>query len=112
LTAAFFEAGKVVSAVCHGPSGLPEVMLSGDEYLISGKRVTGFSWKEEELARREKTVPYNLEEELRKRGANYGKSSIPFKSYVAEDGLLITGQNPASASAVGEVVVKKLRAAG
>jgi putative intracellular protease/amidase len=51
-------------------------------------------------------VPYSLEEELKKRGAKYGKSSIPFKSHVVEDGLLITGQNPASAAAVGEAVVK------
>ena len=109
LTAAFWEAGKVVSAVCHGPAGLLEVKLSGGEYLVAGKDVTGFSWKEEELAKRDKAVPYSLEEELKKRGAKYGKSSIPFKSHVVEDGNLITGQNPASAAAVGEAVVKRLK---
>lgn len=109
LAAEFFESGKVVSAVCHGPAGLLEVRLSNGKYLIDGREVTGFSCKEEELAKRETAVPYNLEEELKKRGANYSKSSIPFKSYVMEDGLLITGQNPASAAAVGEAVVKKLR---
>jgi putative intracellular protease/amidase len=108
LTARFYEAGKVVSAVCHGPAGLLEVKVGG-EYLINGKDVTGFSHREEELAKRDKAVPYILEEELKKRGAKYGKSSIPFKSHVVEDGLLITGQNPASASAVGEAVVKRLR---
>lgn len=108
VTAKFFEAGKIVSAVCHGVAGLLEVKLSTGEHLISGKKLTGFSWKEEELAKREKAVPYNLEEELKKRGANYSKSSIPFKSFVVEDGLLITGQNPASAEGVGEAVVKRL----
>jgi putative intracellular protease/amidase len=98
--------------VCHGPAGLLEVRLSGGEYLISGKDVTGFSWREEELAKREKAVPYNLEEELKRRGAKYSTSSVPFKSYVVEDGLLITGQNPASASGVGEAVVKRLKAGG
>lgn len=52
LTTTFYESGKIVSAVCHGPSGLLEVKLSGGEYLINGKEVTGFSWKEEELAKR------------------------------------------------------------
>lgn len=110
LTARLFEAGKVVSAVCHGPAGLLEVKLSGGDYLVRNKKLTGFSWTEEGLAKREDAVPYNLEEELKKRGANYDKSSIPFKSYVVEDGLLITGQNPASAAGVGQAVVKKLKA--
>jgi putative intracellular protease/amidase len=108
LTARFWEAGKVVSAVCHGPAGLLEVKVGG-EYLVKGKDVTGFSWAEEGLAKREKAVPYNLEEELKKRGAKYGKATLPFVSHVVEDGILITGQNPASAAGVGEAVVKKLK---
>ncbi len=111
VTAQFYESGKIVSAVCHGPAGLLEVKLRGGEYLIHGKNVTGFSWKEEVLAKREKAVPYSLEEELKKRGAKYSKASIPFKSYIVEDGILITGQNPASAEAVGEAVVKRLKEA-
>ena len=53
-------------------------------------------------------VPYNLEEELQKRGARYGKAWLAFGSHVVEDGRLITGQNPASAAAVGEAVAKRL----
>ena len=108
LTGKFWEAGKVVSAVCHGPAGLLEVKVGG-EYLVKGKDVTGFSWAEEGLAKREKAVPYNLEEELKKRGAKYGKATLPFVSHVVEDGRLVTGQNPASAAAVGEAVAKKLK---
>jgi putative intracellular protease/amidase len=52
-------------------------------------------------------IGYSLDEELKKRGAKYSKASIPFKSYVVEDGLLITGQNPESTKAVGEAVVKR-----
>jgi putative intracellular protease/amidase len=111
LTAKFYESGKVVSAVCHGPAGLLEVKLSGGDYLIAGKNLTGFSWNEEVKAGREQAVPYNLEEELQKRGAKYGKAWMAFSSHVVEDGLLITGQNPASAEGVGEAVVKKLKAA-
>lgn len=109
LTAEMFEADKIVSAVCHGPAGLLEVKLSNGDYLIAGKKVTGFSWNEEVKAGREQAVPYNLEEELQKRGAKYSKAWMAFSSHVVEDGLLITGQNPASAGSVGEAVVKKLK---
>lgn len=109
LTAGFWEAGKIVSAVCHGPAGLLEVKLSGGDYLIAGKNLTGFSWAEEGKVDREDAVPYNLEEELKKRGAKYGKAWMAFSSHVVEDGNLITGQNPASAARVGEAVVKRLK---
>jgi putative intracellular protease/amidase len=109
ITRDFLESGKIVSAVCHGPAGLLEVKLRGDEYLVKGRKVTGFSWTEEELAKRADAVPFNLEEELRRRGANYSKAMIPFKSYVVEDGHLITGQNPGSAEGVGKAVVQKLK---
>lgn len=111
VNAGFYESGKVVSAVCHGPAGLLEAKLNNGQYLVSGKNVTGFSWLEEELAKRSNAVPFNLDDELRRRGANYSKSSIPFKSYVVEDGLLITGQNPASAEGVGKAVIKRLKEA-
>src|SRR5699024_10307922 len=89
LAAQFYEAGKVVSAVCHGPAGLLEVKLSDGSYLIRGKNMTGFSWKEEELAKRDDGVPFSLEDELKQRGANYGKAALPFTSHIVEDGLLI-----------------------
>lgn len=108
-TAAFWQAGKIVSAVCHGPAGLLEVRLPGGEPLIQGKKLTGFSWAEEGKVGRDDAVPYNLEEELKKRGADYSKAWLAFGSHVVEDGNLITGQNPASAAAVGEAVVKRLR---
>jgi putative intracellular protease/amidase len=110
VIAKFYETGRVVSAVCHGPGGLLNVRLSNGENLIKGKEITGFSWPEEVMAKREMAVPFTLEEELKKRGAKYHTAMLPFASYVREDGCLITGQNPASARAVGEAVVAKLKA--
>ncbi|HEX5659995.1 MAG TPA: type 1 glutamine amidotransferase domain-containing protein [Polyangiales bacterium] len=110
LTAAFHDAGKLVSAVCHGPAGLLEVKLQGGKYLLDGKKVTGFSWKEEQLVKRDRAVPFSLEEELMNRGAQYDVAAVPFLPHVIEDGALITGQNPASARGVGEAVVRRLRA--
>lgn len=112
LIARFWESGKIVSAVCHGPAGLLEAKLGDGSYLVDGKKLTGFSWKEERLAKRDEAVPFCLEDELKRRGAQYSKSSVPFKSFVIEDGNLITGQNPASASGVGEAVVGRLKRAG
>jgi putative intracellular protease/amidase len=111
LAAKVWEAGKIVSAVCHGPAGLLEVKVAG-AYLVKGKQLTGFSWTEEGLAKRDKAVPSNLEVELKTRAAKYGMGTVPFVSHIVGDGNLVTGQNPASAAAVGEAVVKTLRAAG
>jgi putative intracellular protease/amidase len=108
LIAKFYESGKIVSAVCHGPAGLLEVKLNSGAYLVQDKNVTGFSWNEEVLAKRDHVVPFSLEEELRKRGAKYEKALVPFMSHVVADARLITGQNPASAKNVGEAVVKML----
>jgi putative intracellular protease/amidase len=110
LTSEFYETGKIVSAVCHGPAGLLEVKLRDGNYLIANKKVTGFTWDEEVKAGRDHAVPYNLEEELKKRGANYQKAWFAFAAHVVVDGRLITGQNPASATGVGEAVVKQLQA--
>lgn len=109
LTAQFYEAGKVVSAVCHGVCGLLNVKLSNGEYLLKNKDVTGFSWNEEKKAKRDEAVPFSLEDDLQKRGAKYTTAMLPFSSHVVQDGLLITGQNPKSAKGVGEATIKKIQ---
>ncbi|MFE1315852.1 type 1 glutamine amidotransferase domain-containing protein, partial [Streptomyces sp. NPDC058755] len=91
-------------------AGLLNVTLSNGDPLIKGKRVTGFSWPEEELANRAEAVPYNVQEDLKKLGADYSTAAQPFAPYVVEDGRLITGQNPSSARAVAEAVIKQLTA--
>lgn len=109
VTAKFYDTGRVVSAVCHGPAGLLNVPLGNGDPLVKGKNVTGFSWPEEEAAQRADAVPFRLQDELKKLGANYSMADKPFETYVVEDGRLITGQNPGSARAVAEAVVKALQ---
>lgn len=111
LMARFYETGRVVSTVCHGATGLLNVTLSDGKPLVRGKRVTGFSWPEEELAHRAQAVPYSLQEELKKLGADYSTARKPFESYVVEEGNLITGQNPGSARDVAEAVIRQLTTA-
>lgn len=109
LLAQFYESGKVVSSVCHGPVGFLEAKLSDGRWLVQDKEMTGFSWAEEKADNRDDVVPFNLEEELKARGARYTKATVPLAKHVVEDGLLITGQNPASARGVGEAVARRLR---
>lgn len=108
ITREMWERGKVVSSVCHGYCGLLNVRLSDGSLLVDGKRVTGFAWREEVLARVDKLVPYNAEEEMKKRGARYEKAKLPFVSYAVTDGRLVTGQNPGSAKETAQKVASLL----
>ena len=110
LTAKFHDSGRIVCSVCHGAAGLLNVPLDNGDPLVRGRNVTGFSWREEELAQRADAVPFSLQDELTALGAHYSIAAAPFESYVVEDGRLITGQNPGSARAVAEALVKALRA--
>lgn len=108
ITREIWERGGVASSVCHGYCGLLNTTLSDGSYLIAGKRLTGFSWTEEVLARVNKLVPYNAEEVAKERGALYEKAKPPFVSFTQVDGRLVTGQNPASATATAEEVAAVL----
>lgn len=111
LAARMFEAGKPVSAVCHGPAGFLEVRLSDGTHLLQGRKATGFSWHEEEKVGRADAVPFDLEQAMKDRGADYSKALLAFGTHVVTDGKLVTGQNPGSARGVGDAVVKLLREA-
>ncbi|OBK89537.1 type 1 glutamine amidotransferase domain-containing protein [Mycolicibacter sinensis] len=108
ITREIFERGGVVSSVCHGYCGLLNTTLSDGSLLVADRRLTGFSWTEEVVARVDKLVPYNVEAEIKKRGARYGKGLLPFVSHVVVDGRLVTGQNPGSAKATAKKVVSVL----
>jgi putative intracellular protease/amidase len=108
ITREIFEHGGVVSSVCHGYCGLLNTRLSDGDLLVAGRQVTGFSWAEEVLARVNKLVPYNVEQEMKNRGARYVKGKLPFTPYAVVDGRLVTGQNPQSAKATAKKVVAVL----
>ncbi len=106
----FADAGKIVSAVCYGPAGLLGVTLADGTTLLDGRKVTGYSWTEEKLARRTEEVPFSLEEKLREEAAEYTTAKVPMTKHVVVDGNLITGQNPTSAAGVGEAVLEHAKA--
>jgi putative intracellular protease/amidase len=108
LIEAFVKADKPVGAVCHAPVALVNVRGKDGEYLVKGKRVTGFTNAEEEAVGLSAIVPFLLEDRLKERGSIYSKTAnwVP---YVQVDGMLVTGQNPASSEPAAEELLKLLR---
>ncbi len=104
----FLSAQKPVAAVCHGPAALLKA-AEIDASILKGKRVTGFSDAEEVLAMRSRNIPYKLEDRLQEMGGNYHKGLVPFLSYIEEDGLIITGQNPLSAGPTAQALITMLK---
>ncbi|MEL6461368.1 MAG: type 1 glutamine amidotransferase domain-containing protein [Cyanobacteria bacterium J06641_2] len=107
ITAAIYEKGGVVGAVCHGPAGLVNVKLSNGKYLVAGKEVAAFTNEEEEAVKLTEEMPFLLESKLIERGANHTEADN-FQSHVVVSGNLVTGQNPASATKTAEEMVKLL----
>jgi putative intracellular protease/amidase len=104
----FWSAKKPVAAVCHAPCVLLNVKVENGDPLVKGKNVTGFTNTEEEAVQLTHVVPFLLEDELKNRGANYSKAE-DWASYVVKDGLLITGQNPASSEAAAKELLSLLK---
>ena len=107
LIEGFYNTQKPVAFVCHAPAALVNVKAENGQPLVKGKKVTGFSDTEEEAVGLTKVVPFLLEDELKKLGAHYSKGA-DWSSYTEQDGLLITGQNPASSEAVAKLLLKTL----
>jgi putative intracellular protease/amidase len=101
-------AGKIVSAVCHGYCGLVDVKKPEGGWFVFGRKLTGFSWKEEKLAGVSDLVPYDVERRAKDHGAVYKHALVPFSDYVVVDGRLATGENPRSAKSVAQRVVELL----
>jgi len=108
VTRDMFEAGKIVSAVCHGVAALQNVKLTNGDYLVKGRKGTCFTYFDEGIAGVKKIVPYNLEKKLRDRGMIFSKAFLPLARHTVVDGNLITGQNPNSATEVAERTLEVL----
>lgn len=108
LIEAFWRDGKPVAAVCHAPAVLLHARDTDGEALVKGKEVTGFTNTEEEAVQLTQVVPFLLEDELKAKGGRYSKKE-DWASYVVTDGLLITGQNPASSEAAAHRLLELLK---
>lgn len=108
LIEGFYNHQKPIAFVCHAPAALVNTKAKNGEPLVKGKHLTSFSNTEEEAVKLSKVVPFLLEDELTKHGAHYSKGK-DWESYVKQDGLLITGQNPASSAAVAKLLLEILK---
>ncbi|MBO0595836.1 type 1 glutamine amidotransferase domain-containing protein [Nesterenkonia sp. E16_7] len=103
------RAGKPVALVCHAPGVLRHTKNEDGTPLVAAKLVTGFTNTEEAGVDLVDVVPFLVEDELTKLGGRYSKGE-DWSSYVVEDGLLITGQNPQSSAETAEALIAKLAA--
>lgn len=105
LIETFYKQDKPIASVCHAPAIFKYTKSENGAPLVKGKKLTGFSNTEEEAIHLMEVVPFTVENMLEENGAIYSKGEN-WSEYVVEDGILITGQNPASS----ELVAKKLAA--
>ncbi|MET4617270.1 putative intracellular protease/amidase [Stenotrophomonas sp. 2619] len=111
LIESFIAANKPVALVCHAPGVLRDVKAADGSPLVAGRKVTGFTNSEEAGVGLTDVVPFLVEDMLQAAGGQYSKGP-DWGSYVVSDGLLITGQNPASSAETAAVLVKHLGASG
>lgn len=112
LFMSFYNAGKPSAALCHGTCLLLETKLDDGEYLIKDKTMTGFANSEEDYADQavgQKLMPFRIEDEARKLGANFIAAQA-FQSFAVRDGRLITGQQQNSGAATARLVIQALGA--
>ncbi|GGX05321.1 type 1 glutamine amidotransferase domain-containing protein [Aquimarina muelleri] len=107
LIESFYTNNKPVAAVCHAPAVFKNTKGVDGKPLVNGKKVTGFTNSEEEAVQLTSIVPFLVEDMLKNNGGIYSKGQ-DWAPYAIEDGLLITGQNPASSELVAEMLLKKL----
>ena len=109
LIESVLAANKPVALVCHAPGVLRHVTTADGKPLVAGKAVTGFTNSEEEAMGLTHIVPFLVEDDLRTKGGVFSRAEDQ-KPYVVADGLLITGQNPASSRPAAETLLKTLDA--
>jgi len=103
-----YQRDGIIAAVCHGSAALLNIKLQNGQDLIHNRKVTGFSNSEEDASGKTPHVPFMLEDALKQKGAHY-ISAPNYQTNVIQSGRLITGQNPASATSLANVVVKSLQ---
>lgn len=116
--AEFYEAGKVAAALCHGVAILRYARLSNGELIAKGKTVTGFANVEEDFAdnavwgmgllpRDKHVMPWRIEDEMKKAGANYIQAGM-WRGFAYRDGNLITGQQNFSGRETARLVIESV----
>jgi len=104
----FADAGKTISAICHGPSALVGVKLKNGKYLVEGKQVTSFTNNEEDEVNMSAKMPFMLESKLKEQGALFNAQDNWIDNVII-DGKLITGQNPNASASIAYAIIKSIK---
>jgi len=107
LVSKFWDAGKIVSAVCHGSAALVGGVDASGKSIFAGRKATGFTNAEEIAVDKVKDIPFLLEDRIIELGGIFEKADN-WAPKVVVDGRLITGQNPASAEPIGHAILKAI----
>lgn len=107
LLQSFYESNKPTGLVCHAPAALKNVRTADGEFLVKGKKVTGFTNSEEAAVQLTNIVPFLVEDMLKENGGVFSKAN-DWESYTVQDKNLVTGQNPASSEEVAEKLFNML----
>lgn len=123
----FHQTGKTTALVCHGPIALLSTLTDPTVFtrqLETGKTTTTNNWtyagytftvisnQEEEIAKgllNGGAMKFYPQTALEKAGGVFSSNTAPWASHVVVDRELVTGQNPASALAVGKTLVDRLK---
>ena len=111
LFAKFYETKKIVAAVCHGTVILLKTKTADGKLLVKGKKWTGFSNAEEDIADKavgQRIQPFRIEDEAKKIQNTTFVVAPPFSSYTVADGNLITGQQQYSGAETARLVLQHL----
>ncbi len=108
LIESFYNNNKPVASVCHGPAIFKNVKDANGTPIVQGKKVTAYSNSEEAAINFTDIVPFSVEDMLKANGGVYSKGE-DWNPYALEDGLLVTGQNPASSELVADLLLKKIK---
>ncbi|MBG1272901.1 type 1 glutamine amidotransferase domain-containing protein [Lactobacillus paracasei subsp. paracasei] len=108
IALAIYQHQGYVTSVCHGVAGLLNIKDQAGQYLIAGKKITGFTHAEEILTGKQKVVPFLNKTVANKHNAHFVQKRA-YKSFAVQDGQLITGQNPFSVKALTDLLVPQLK---
>lgn len=109
IVANYFESGKTIGAVCHGPAALVNVTLDGGQPLLKDKSVSSFTNQEELflIPDAETIFPFLLESKLVENGAKFVAGTMYLENVVS-DGNIVTGQNPWSTWKLAESMIYQM----
>ncbi len=105
----YYESGKVVGAVCHGPAALVNVTLSNGQHLLAGRTISSFTSEEELflIPEAREIFPFLLQEKLMEKGARFNEGTM-YLNTVSKDKQIVTGQNPWSTWEMAESMIEQL----